>query len=111
MTAGAQASQVQQLIGGSGGQLQLDAWIHRRVEMGRHARDDDARSAGFDDLTEFVQSQCDTEQVDSQDGFRRALQWRESSSVDDMGEPATRTREIRQLGKGSSRIAIREHEC
>ena len=43
------------------------------------------------------------EQVDSQDGFHRALQWRESSRVDDVGEPATRTREIRQLSNGTPR--------
>ena len=58
---------------------------------------------GLDDLAEFVQSQCDTEQVDSQDGFHRALQWRESSRVDNVGEPAARAREIRQLGNGTLR--------
>jgi len=76
--------QVQQLIGGAVASCSSTPGSIGGLEMGRHARDDDARSAGLDDLAEFVQGQCDTEQVDSQDGFHRALQWRESGRVDDV---------------------------
>jgi len=71
--------------------------------MGRHARDDDARSAGLDDLAEFVPGSMRHEQVDSQDGFQPSLAVARVRRVDDVGEPAARAREIRQLGNGTLR--------
>jgi hypothetical protein len=48
-------------------QLVLDRWIHRRMKMARHAGDDQSGATRLDDLTELLEHQSHTEQVDTKD--------------------------------------------
>jgi len=57
------------------GQLVLDSWIHRRMKMARHAGDDQSGATRFDDLTEALEHQGHTEQIDAKGRVDVCLLW------------------------------------
>ncbi len=83
-----QASRPSSSSAGAARELPLDVRIQRGHHVAGHAGDDDAGTAGLDHPAEFVDAQCDTQQVDGQHRLGGRLLRREPRGVHDRGDPS-----------------------